>query len=76
MNKLPDWLRAWVIRLGIAGLVGFSITMIITFFIAFLNGNEVTVAINDYGEANIEFVMIIILIPCMIYTLSCILEVK
>lgn len=41
--------------IGIAGLLGHSLKLYLVYLVAFLSGNEVTVAVNNYGEAGIEF---------------------
>ena len=66
MNKWK--LRA--LSIGLGGLIGVSATMIWTFFMAYANGGRIIVDINIFNEAKIEFVILIILIPLMIYTVT------
>ena len=60
-------LKTFIFCCGMGGLMGSTITFMFTFFIAYFNGYEVLVKINDYGEAHIEMVVFLLLIPCMIY---------
>jgi len=58
-------------KLSVIGLViifSTYILMISTFFNAYMHEDKETiVAINDYGEANIELIIILITIPICIY---------
>ena len=46
--------------------------MLYTFFTAYFNPNKtVLVHINNIGEANIEFLFLLLTIPCIIYYLRC-----
>ena len=40
---------------------------IFMWFVAFFNGNHVLMTINDYGEANPELVMWILILPVIFY---------
>lgn len=66
-NKL---IERSIVTLGFAGLFTCTFCMLLTFYIAYFNDYEVLVAINVYNEAKMEFIMFLVLIPCMIYVLS------
>lgn len=58
--------------IGLGGMITYSILHINVFLTAYLNGIEgndykVIVYINHYGEAHLELIMLIILIPFIIY---------
>jgi len=55
--------------LGKAGLFMFAVIWTMTFLVAYFNGYQVLVIINDYGEAHIELVMILIIFPLSMYYL-------
>ena len=50
-----------------AFIFGITTVMLITFFAAYFNGGQVLVTINEYGEANIEFIWIIISLGVMVF---------
>ncbi len=56
--------------LGLGGMVmGFVIVLII-FMTAYSHPEKkAIVKINKYGEADIEFILLIILVPCVAYTI-------
>ena len=55
--------------MGIAGMLGLSIIFTITFFIAYYApGQALTITVNEYGEAGIEFVLFAVLVPINIGT--------
>lgn len=47
----------------------FALTTYITFYLAYFNGGKVVVNVNEYGEADFEFVYMTISIPICIYFL-------
>jgi len=47
--------RKWIIRIGLATLIGNSILVYITWLKAFFGGGTVLVDINHFGEAGVEF---------------------
>lgn len=52
--------------IGLGSLLGFAITMLWTFSIAYRNPNkEVLVTINSFGEANWEMILFVCLLPFM-----------
>jgi len=55
--------------LSVAGLFGASLFLFIEFLVAYFNGYQVSLTINDYGEAHFELVMLIIVILCGLITL-------
>lgn len=62
--------KTFIFILGLTSLFATTTVMIYTFFIAYFNGYSVIVTINDYNEANAEFILILLLIPCMIYAIA------
>jgi integral membrane sensor domain MASE1 len=60
--------QQWHIILTYAFLIGSTLTLVYTFFIAYFNGYKVTLYINNYGEAHIEFMLIIfsIIVSCFV----------
>jgi len=59
MNK---HLRLWATAI----LLGCYTTLVIIFLFAYTHGMQVLVTINDYGEANIELLLLISAIPLVI----------
>ena len=55
--------------LGYATIVASLVTMTYIFVNAYHSGYETLVTINDYGEAKIELIWMIIGVPCSIYIL-------
>jgi hypothetical protein len=53
--------------IGIGFLVASHILIIATFTVAWLNGNQVIVYINQYNEAFTEGIMLLISIPFVVY---------
>ena len=65
--------RRWfLIASGYVFSLGLAFVLIIVFMGAYFNGFRVVVTVNDYGEAHIEFVMLLVFTPFMI--LGCILH--
>lgn len=62
-------LKNYVYALGLGGLGGATCTLLYTFLIAYFNGYSVIININNYGEAHIELVLFIFLLPFMVYVL-------
>ena len=57
-----------LIPIGIVILVCIYIAMLITFSMAYFNGYEVIVYINNYNEAHIEMIFLLLTIPIVAYT--------
>ena len=55
-----SWKYFFVI-FGYTQAVGMSIVLILTFFSAYLNDYKTVVLVNQYGEAHIELIFIIII---------------
>lgn len=55
---LKDKVKLWIAITGMALCFSLAITLAITFFMAFFNGGEVLVTINDYNEKWVEVIMI------------------
>ena len=53
-------LKAWIVVTGFSVLVGTFLVFSHTFLLAYNNGGEVVVTINDFNEANLEFLVLII----------------
>lgn len=61
-----NW-KKLMLTFGTAFLFASTIVMVYTFFMAYFNDYRVMVTINDYGEAQVEFVMLVILFPLSMY---------
>lgn len=57
-----------LITIGIGALIGQSITMYITWLHAWFNGMHTRVCINNYGEANFEFIFVPVVTIIGIYS--------
>jgi len=62
-------LKILAITIGIACLVSNSIVLFYTFFIAYLNEYKITININNFGEANIEIILIPLSIILGLYSI-------
>jgi len=62
IKKKIAW-KSIITLLGVTYNLGLSLLLCYTFYVAFFNGYQTHVTVNDFGEANIEFVL---LIPVMI----------
>lgn len=65
MRKL---LELTIVILGISTLLGCTIVFLYNFFMAYLNGYEITISINTYGEAHIEMIYSILSLPTIFFT--------
>ena len=55
---------------GQTGIVALLIALYITFFTAYFSeAKGVEIRINEYNEANVEFILLLVLAPCMLYFL-------
>jgi uncharacterized membrane protein len=62
--RLTTIIKVW----GLIGLLALAATTILMFMIAYSTPTkEVLVMIDNYGEADIELVLIISAIPCILY---------
>ena len=52
---------------GLVFLMASTYIFVDAFIAALMNGYRTVITINDYGEANIELVLICVLIPCALY---------
>jgi len=53
-------------------LIASYVMLLCTFFTAYLNPNKtVHISVNNIGEANVEFLLLLLTIPCIIYYLRC-----
>ena len=50
-------------NLGYAMCLGGAATFWVTFMMAYFNNYHVYVTVNDYGEAHIEFILLLFMIP-------------
>jgi len=67
MKKLSFYLRLF----SIGFVFGTSLTTVICFLLAYFNPRRaVLLDINIFGEANLEFVMILVGIPCLFWFLK------
>jgi len=59
-----------IIIYGLSMMIALATTLMVTFMHAYLSpGKQTMVTLNTMGEADIEFVLILISVPCMIYGL-------
>lgn len=57
-----------IIFFGIISMIEIIMTFVLTFIFAYLSpSKQIIVTINSIGEANLELVLIVISIPCIIY---------
>lgn len=56
--------------IGIIVLLANSVTLYITFLFAYFNNGKIMVHINNYGEANLELILIPVTIILGIYALK------
>ena len=70
MNKI-------IFCIGIAGMLGLSTIFTITFFIAYFQPSQsLTITVNDFGEANIEFLVFMLLLPINFYVAIHLIRLK
>ena len=63
--RIKTHLKLW----GVVGMVSGYTLMVVTFIVAYMSPDKtVLVAINNYGEGNIELILNIILYPIALYT--------
>jgi len=67
-------MNKYIFVLGLTFLLASHIVMLHTFIYAMLQDASVTIYINRYNEMWAEFVMLIISIPCIIYTMKHIIK--
>ena len=59
--------KAWVNSMGLGFLLACTMMFMLTFFVAYsTETNSVYVSIDDYGEANLEFIILILSIPLIL----------
>lgn len=58
-EKLKDFIKFCFIIFGYAFGLSNSTVLFLTFITAYFNGNQCLVVINNYGEANIEMVLLL-----------------
>ena len=62
-------MKQYIIIIGLATLIATYITLFSTFMSAYANGNQIMVSINNYGEAQIELILLIITFPMVLFSL-------
>jgi len=58
-----------LVIIGLATLVGNSLVLYVTFLMAYFNDYHTIVFVNNYGEANFEFIFIPLCIAISFWTL-------
>ena len=53
--------------IGLTALIGYSVTFITIFIMAYFNNYELVLTINEHSEANLELSIILLTIPFIIY---------
>jgi len=56
-------------QLGIRLMFAITINFYIWLFVAMLHGGEVTVYFNHFGEAVLEYIIYLIILPVMVYSI-------
>jgi hypothetical protein len=56
--------------IGLSAMIGSTITLYFTFLMAYFNNYRIGIAINDYGEAQIELIWLLLSIPFIIYVVN------
>ena len=66
---MSEKIKTIMIFLGLALTNTYSIFVTYTFFLAYFNGYQVKVMINNFGEAHIEFVLLLITVPLSMWAI-------